>query len=533
MGEMEVKPEAAKRKYLFSFSRPFLLFIFYSALALGSLAFAALSFVNFQRDVRGVESVRRTAPLALGVNTDLEQYQTRDQIRKGLLYVKIAGLTTIRQHFSWRAIETTPGVYDWTKYDQMVEVAGSLNLDILPVLDTTPPFYQRDYERLNPHAPPDDFARFAKFAGDFAARYQFHQYEVWDQPNVYPNWGERNSNPVEYARLLEAASASLRARDPVAEIIIGGLAMNLEKERDKRNYSEVLFLRGLYDAGAAKDFDAVGAKPYGLWTGPEDRRVSLDVLDFSRVILLREEMRVHNDTRPILGVEFGWNALPPDWHGNPSPWGSDTPETQSARTQAAVARVRDEWAWMPSLYAAAFQPNAASDDPRWGLALLNEQGEPTTLYGSFARLNGQALLPGPASNSMLFYLALGVLVAAAVVAGWRASVVAARLPLREMWNAVSQRFNAAPEFAQFAALALAVGAFYFAPHTDLSFVLLLAVLCLFTLRLDLGLVITVFTIPFYLAPKILFSGFALSLNEVLTLVGVGAFVIQKLFQSQT
>ena len=50
----------------------------------------------------------------------------------------------------------------------------------------------------------------------------------------------------------------------------------------------------------------------GLFTlgGPEDTRVSSAVLNFSRVILLRDEMRAHGDTaKPVWAVEMGWNAL--------------------------------------------------------------------------------------------------------------------------------------------------------------------------------------------------------------------------------
>ena len=47
----------------------------------------------------------------------------------------------------------------------------------------------------------------------FAARYgdQVRFYQIWDEPNVAPHWGNRLIEPVAYAQLLKAASAAMSA----------------------------------------------------------------------------------------------------------------------------------------------------------------------------------------------------------------------------------------------------------------------------------------------------------------------------------
>ena len=54
----------------------------------------------------------------------------------------------------------------------------------------------------------------------------------------------------------------------------------------------------------------------GFDHGPYDRRVDAGLLNFSRLILMREEMVRHGDgEKPLWGSNFGWNHLPDelDW----------------------------------------------------------------------------------------------------------------------------------------------------------------------------------------------------------------------------
>ena len=366
-----------------------------------------------------------------------------------------------------------------------------------------------------------------RFGAAFAKRYgaQVDLYEIWDEPNVHPNWGRRNADPVEYAQLLHAAATAIRANDATATIVLAGLGMNLETQRPHFDYSEILFLRGLYENGAQSDFDVVAAKPYGLWTGPEDRRVSTTELNFSRVILLRDEMRRYGDAaKPIWAVEMGWNALPSDWQGQPSPWGSAPEDVQAGRLNLALTRARSEWQWMRALFAQTLQPAAPPDDPRWGFALVTRDFQPRAAYNTLAAFtaNPSPLLPPP--NAPWFSVAL--LVGVALGATWRAARLATQLPIASSWSALERRLNTLPEFAQLALFTLAVAAFYLSPSVPLNFVLLAVLVPLFALRLDLALALDVFTMPFFLYPKTLFGGFQLSLVETLTLVCVAAWVFR-------
>ncbi|MBI5650973.1 MAG: O-antigen ligase family protein [Chloroflexi bacterium] len=480
---------------------------------------------DWQTQTRGVSDLKGRP--TFGVNVALEQYSDAD-LERALALIRDGGFTTIRQHFYWNAIEPRANEFAWTKWDRIVARARANGLDVIAVIDTTPEWARHPGERDLVTAAPANVDDYARFVAAFAKRYDALKFiQIWDNPNVHPFWGRRNADPFEYAALLRASALAARAANPNVKIISAGLAASNELIREHPDYSDALFLRGMYDAGARDYFDILGVKPYGMWSGPEDRRVAMDAFNFSRAILLREEMVARGDANKLVwAVEFGWNALPSDWRGAASPWGADTEAAQSARLADAIQRARSEWGWMDALVIQHFQPNAPSDDPVWGLSLVDKNFQPRALFSAATRALAAPVQPASFDYAR-FYFLIGALAIVAMVAAWRAWIALFQLPLAAWWQRVASRFGALPELAQFAALALAVIAFYYSRNAALNFTLLAAIVFLFALRLDLGLAITIFTIPFYLFPKNLIGGAQFSLVELLTLAAVAAWVIRQ------
>ncbi len=493
------------------------------SVALAGAAFAVLDYIVTSR---GIEPAFPPAARIIGTNVALEQYTTDAELQRAFDLLKRAGITHVRQYFPWREIEPRRGEYAWARWDRIVRAAQVNGVQLVAVLHTAPAWSQRENERAMPGAPPADFQDYARFVGAFARRYgdAIDFYQVWDEPNVAPNWGQRNADPVEYAQLLIPASEAIRANDPTARVLLAGLAMNLELHRPHPYYSEILFLRGLYEIGAHKYFDIVAAKPYGMWSGPEDRTVNSSVLNFSRLILLRDEMHQYGDaSKPVWIVEMGWNALPPNWEGQVSPWGTDSIETQTDRLARGLARIQSEWAWVTGVFPLSFQPDAAADDPRWGFALRLPDASLRPFYNTLAAFI--AAPPPRVPPPSLPWLPVALLGSVALVAAGRAWHWMLVLRLDERWRQFQARVRALPEWLQFAVLLAAAAAFFLSPSTLLNFVLVAVLVVLFALRLDLGLLLTIFVIPFWNYPKALFGGFLLSPVESLTWVAAAAFVL--------
>lgn len=275
-----------------------------------------------------------------GINVHL--LDSTDRVEQ-LATLKTQGFGWVRQEFDWQAT-------DWAQADAMTAATRTNGLGLVAVLTGS--------------IPPDPIA-FAKWADQFAQRYrdQINYYQIWDEPNLESGWNGP-PNVAEYARVLQGAYTAIHAADPTATVLVAGLAPTVEM--GPKNLSEVLYLRQLYALGAQPYFDAVAGKPYGFNTGPEDRSVDGQVLNFSRLILLREEMIAHNDGgKFVWGSNFGWNT-------RPSIWGQVTAAQQVDYTLQAYGRAANEWQWAGPLFLETPRLAEMADDVRSGFAVRFE-----------------------------------------------------------------------------------------------------------------------------------------------------------------
>jgi O-antigen ligase len=463
------------------------------------------------------------ADAGFGVNVSLEQYAPED-LPRILGLVKDAGFTWVRQRFPWAELEPQAGQYDWARWDLIVQAVRQQGLQITAVVDTSPAWARRPADRDNRLAPPQYVTPYGLFVRALAQRYagQIAAYQVWDQPNIAPCWGAGNVDPAAYTRLLKLAAAEIRRADPSALVLCAALAPNAEP--GGRNLSDVLFLRAMYAADARGSFDVLPSKAYGFWTGPEDRRVDPQVLNLSRLILLREELASQKDRSvPIWAVEFGWNALPADWKGRPSPWGTDDAGKQADRTLRAVQRVRSEWTWLGLVCAPNLQPAVPADDPQWGFSMLRPDSTPTAFYPTWQDAVAMRVQPAVVNltRHVVTLALLAVLAVVALIALWF-------LWPRSAWvvwlRQVAALYLAAPEALQWLLLGLLLAAYYWAPRIWLAVPALAVAAWLMSLRLDIGLAYLVFSIPFFLYPRVIL-GKAFSMVETLTVICVADWCV--------
>jgi len=337
----------------------------------------------------------QAAVYPFGVNVSLERYEGQE-LDRALGLICDGGYRWVRQRFPWSSIEPEKGVYDWVAWDRIVESASEHGLWVIAVLETSPRWARATMDAETPEAPPQDFGDYADFVSAFATRYrdQIDYYQIWDEPNLYPHWGERYTDAAAYTHLLQGAYGAVKEADGDALVLTAGLAPNVEE--GGRYMSDIRFLRKMYEAGARGYFDILSVKPYGMWYEPLDRRLSPVETNFSRPILLREVMVDHGDAdKAVWAVEFGWCALPSSWSGRPSPWGSDSEEVQARRTVEAIERAREEWPWMGVLALQHFHPLAEADDPVKCFSLVTDDWEPRLTYLRVQELSGATAVAYP------------------------------------------------------------------------------------------------------------------------------------------
>jgi O-antigen ligase len=369
-------------------TRRFILFAASLIALLGSLTALAATIADRDFQLRGYEDATRTAALPfrvplLGVNAELTQYNEAELVQQ-LEWMQQANVTWVRQFFRWDEIEPQRGTYRWQEWDRIVTAVKRYpDLHLVAVLNNTPDWARSDGTAS---APPDDPADFARFTAVFAQRYgdNIDYYQIWDEPNLIEAWGGLEPRAVQYAALLQSAYRSIHSIDAQATVIAAALAPTVEQ--GPRNISDLLYLRDLYALGAKSYTDAFAGKPYGFDSAPDDRSVSDDHLNFSRIVALREEMLRQGDGgKALWASNWGWNSLPEDWQGAPSNWRTVVAEDRIRYTLQALDRAEREWPWLGGMILQHWQPQASPNDPLWGFAIVDQNNIPAPLWDALAQ----------------------------------------------------------------------------------------------------------------------------------------------------
>ncbi|MFN3705738.1 MAG: hypothetical protein ACK4WM_07070 [Thermoflexales bacterium] len=300
----------------------------------------------------------------LGANVFLEGEVEVAKRERTLRMLRDAGFAWIRQQFVWADIEihgkgdfedrrNQPPRSAWEKYDNIVELAERYGLRIIARLGSPPQWAHRGYADLGDFGPPADFADFADFVEVLARRYRgrIRHWQIWNEPNIYPEWGNQRANPEDYTRLLCLAHERLKRVDPDNVVIAAALAPTIAQ--DGGGYpggglSDLIFLERMYVAGAARCFDVAAAQGYGLFSGPFDRRLSPLQTNVARHMLMRDIMVRHGDAhKPIWLSEANWNAVPNDPSiADLGRFGMVSAEQQARYVPLLFERARAEWPWV-------------------------------------------------------------------------------------------------------------------------------------------------------------------------------------------
>lgn len=183
---------------------------------------------------------------------------TREQIDDALTKAKAANVTSVRMDFSWSVIEWSQGTYDWSSTDSMVAAVAAHGMTALAMVYDTPAWLSGS---TDPHAVPvnaTQIQQFAEFAAAAAQRYGavIPEWEVWNEPNIPRFWAVPDA--AAYTALLKATYTAIKAVDPDAVVIAGGLSP------DSSGIATLDFVEGIYAAGGKGYFDALNYHHYAF-----------------------------------------------------------------------------------------------------------------------------------------------------------------------------------------------------------------------------------------------------------------------------
>ena len=333
-----------------------------------------------------------------GVNTFLEQEVEEAKRERSVQMIKESGFAWVRQEFPWADIEidrkgdytdrrNSPERSAWDKYDNIVTLSEKNELQLIARLSSPPQWAHQGYEDLGDFGPPADFQDYADFVQTVVTRYKgrIHYYQIWNEPNIFPEWGNQRVNPEDYARLLCAAYKAAKQVDPSVVIISAALAPTVAQ--DGRDLSDLIFLQRMYNAGAGQCFDVLSAQGYGLFSGAYDRRLSPLTTNVARHMLLRDIMVRNGDANKSIWLsELNWDAVPnePEKIQDYGKYGVVTAQEQARYVPQTYERSKQEWPWVGVM--AIWYFKRASDAERnqawYYFRMLEPDFSPTPLYGA-------------------------------------------------------------------------------------------------------------------------------------------------------
>jgi hypothetical protein len=242
--------------------------------------------------------------------------------------LKALGTHWVRVFAPWPNLEPHPGALEtnWLYYyEQLFRALPAGTKVIVDVVDTP----QWETGSADVHTPPANPQDYAAFLGMLAQRWagRVAAYEIWNEEDN-ASWWTGAPNPAAYAQLLKASYPVVKAADPGATVVLGGMTGN--------DYS---FLQGVYAAGGKGSFDAVGvhtdtacdvSPPSSFIRDMAGHMIPDSFLAYREVHAV---MLANGDDKPIWMTEMSWRTTGATC--NEGAWAGQKPGGVSDAQQAA------------------------------------------------------------------------------------------------------------------------------------------------------------------------------------------------------
>jgi GH35 family endo-1,4-beta-xylanase len=211
--------------------------------------------------------------------------------------MKQMGVGTLRTLLAWPVIEPSPGMYDWTYFDEVVARAAQQGIRVFPTIYGSPDwpnvldgrgacgagcavdgpqgrnaftdFIHAAVRRYGPngefwtgsggYCPIPPLCPSTAAACGCSQPLPIRTWQIWNEQNS-PKYFHPKPNPAAYSHLLVTASNAIRSVDPGAEIVLGGMWGPPDTDAVMPTPQ---FLRRLYAVpGIEAHFDAIAVHPY-------------------------------------------------------------------------------------------------------------------------------------------------------------------------------------------------------------------------------------------------------------------------------
>jgi len=173
-------------------------------------------------------------------------YDSKEKVAHAIQLLKELGVSIIRIDFSWTQIEKVQGKDELSRLDYIVQECDKNNIEVLGVLGYSPAWAGGRWNQ-----PVCDLKLFADFSARMAAHYpQIKYWEIWNEPDSLTYW-QPQDNMVTYTALLKLVYPAIKAANPGAVVLVGGLTTD-----------GLYKLKSMLKNGAGQYFDILNLHPF-------------------------------------------------------------------------------------------------------------------------------------------------------------------------------------------------------------------------------------------------------------------------------
>jgi hypothetical protein len=339
-------------------------------------------------------------PRIVGIATGV--YRVDETFCTTLAAVRAGGAAMFRADLDWSGVETSPGVYDWRRYDAIVETTARFGLTFLPIIDRTPA-----WTGLPRSALPENLRDYASFVAAVVARYapggtfwRAHRslepwaptyFELWNEPYFGP-FANLHPDPGQYARMVRVAVQAGRDANPNARYLAEAELAFYDTEAK----AGVNWVRAMYRAvpHLTRFIDGIAVHPYSYaGLGPGVRTDKYPLLGQTRrVAAIQREFAHHGAGNvPMWITEIGW---PSCTEGLACV--DEATQARNIRRLGLVARHR--WPYVRALFVYNLRDyNSSATDGHFGLERIDASKKPA--WGAFRQLTRQFSGSSPSRSS--------------------------------------------------------------------------------------------------------------------------------------
>jgi hypothetical protein len=293
------------------------------------------------------------------------------------------GFNWVKVQIPWKNFEGSPGQRSFAD-DIINELSGS-GLKVLASIVKAPDWARPSNTDRSVEGPPADPQKYADYVGAFAAhnRGKVQAIEVWNEQNLWYEWGREPLDPARYVDLLCRSYRAIKAADPNMAVIAGALTPTGVNDGSTA-IDDVAYLQRMYAAGAKNCLDGVGSHPSGYnnppdakfgYSNPAEPSFKNHPSFFFRDTMerYRQVMVANGDTgKRVWPTEFGW-ASTPNPHAGYEYAAQNTQEEQADFIVRAYQMAK-AWGWVGPMFLWNLDYNISAPDKE--LAAFGIMGRP-------------------------------------------------------------------------------------------------------------------------------------------------------------